>query len=289
MLKHEANSGNAVTFRLLGGGMLGDEPTLVAALESGGISAVAVTSTAAEAVVPELSVFTLPFLFRDGAEADRVIETLWPELTRLFDRRGYWLMAHTVVGFRHLGSQHKLNTMDDLRRVVPRSQPGAIHARMWELAGVRHQAIGQLAVMQGLETGLITGFDGSLPWIFAASWHLKIKHLTLTHHLYQPGFMFMGKKGQAQLPKGLKRERLTAGILAVCSRAIRAIRKVDTELLAALPAVGVSVDEPAAAFLAAFRSAVMPLHAEWEKKTSPEGRKLLAAIRRELAKRREQH
>ncbi len=101
----EANSGDRVRFHLFGGGAAGDEPSLVADVRACRLPATAVTATAAEAVVPEIAALSLPFLFRDGAEADAVIEGLWPELTKAFERHGFWLIAHTVVGFRSIGSQ----------------------------------------------------------------------------------------------------------------------------------------------------------------------------------------
>ncbi len=278
------NSRGSVDFRLMGGGSFGDEQTLIDEVGKGVLEATAVTSTAAEAIVPELSVFSLPYLFRNGAEADEVIDRVFPLLSELFDRRGYWLMAHTMVGFRHIGSVRPIRSMEDLRGVVVRSQPGPIHARMWELLRVPHRPLGQLEVMGQLEAGTITGFDGSVPWIFAAAWHTRIKHLTLTGHMYQPGFMFMGRKGLSAMPQGLKRASLMTGLLPLCRQAILASRKVEGELLGILPGAGVTVTEAPPALAEGLRTALLPIQEEWRRRASPEGVALLTAVQRELAR-----
>lgn len=277
-----ANSRRGVDFRLMGGGSFGDEQTLIEEVRKGVLEATAVTSTAAEAIVPELSVFSLPYLFRDGAEADQVIDRVFPQLAELFERRGYWLMAHTMVGFRHIGSARPIRSLEDLRGVVARSQPGPLHARMWELLRVPHRPLGQLEVMGQLESGAVTGFDGSIPWIFAAAWHTRIKHLTLTGHMYQPGFMFMGPKGLAAMPQGLKRAALMNGLLPLCRQANLASRKVEAELLRVLPGTGVTVTEPPVALVGELRATLLPVHEEWKRRASPEGAALLAAVEREL-------
>lgn len=279
----EASSGGQVRFVVFGGGAAGDEPTLVTDLAAGkGLPAIAVTGTAAEAVVPEIAAFSLPFLFKDGTEADAVMEEVWPKLTELFARRGFWLMAHTVVGFRHIGSKTPVHTMEDLRKLVVRSQPGAVHERMWQLAGVSYRPLGQLAVLPELEAGRITGFDGPLPWIVAASWHSQVRQLVLTNHMYQPGFMFMGKQGFGMLPRGFDRQSAMTGVLAVCRQSNEETRNIEAQITDGLRRSGFSIEAPQAELQAAFRAAVLPVHAEWRAKASADGRRLLASILRAI-------
>ncbi len=115
----------------------------------------------------------------------------------------------------------------------------------------------------------------------AASWHTQVKHVILTRHMYQPGFMFMGKQGLQMLPRGFGRERAMSGILALCRQANGETRKVEAEIIDGLRR-SVSVEEPTPELLDGLRTAVRPLRDEWLKTASPEERRLFSAAVRTI-------
>ena len=281
------NSKGAVEVRVLPSGMLGDESQMIDSLRRGTLDMFAGSGIAAHGIIPELAALELPFLFHDGREVDTVIERLWPLLSKTVAQRGYRLIAHTTVGFRHLGSAGPLRTMADLRAVRMRAQPSPLHTRFWELAGVHATPIGQLQVADALAAKTVTGFDSALTWVFAAGWHLHIKEITQSQHMYQPGVILMTEKAWQRIPAPLR-----AGLFEgheVLSRAnIQRIRSVEKELFSALPGMGVHVSEMPKELVDEFVKATMPLEAEWRAKASPAGRRLLDAIKKELTRLRAQ-
>ncbi len=283
----QKNSKGAVIVRVLPGGMLGDESQMVDSLRRGELDMFAGSGIAAHAIVPELAAFELPFLFRDEREVDAVMEKVWPLLGKTVAQRGYRLIARTTVGFRYIGSPGPLLTMADLRGVRMRAQPSPLHTRLWELAGVRATPIGQLAVAEALAAKTVTSFDSALTWIFAAGWHLHIKELTLSRHMYQPGFMLMGEQAWQRIPAGL-REHLFDGHVGMSRTNVQRIRTVEKELLEALPGLGVRVSEMPPALRDELVKVTAPLEVEWRAKASPAGKRLLDAIKKELARLRAQ-
>ncbi len=281
------NCKGAVEVRIMPGGMMGDEGQMVDSLRRGGLDMFAGSAIAVHPIVPELAAFELPFLFRDGREVDEVMERLWPLLAKTVAQRGYRLIAHTTVGFRHLGSQIPLRTMADLRAVHMRAQPSPLHTRLWELAGVRATPIGQLSVAEALAARSVTAFDSALTWVFAAGWHLHIKELTQSRHMYQPGIMLMTEQAWQRIPARL-RDNLFDGHLAVSRANIQRIRAVERDLLEALPGMGVHVSEMPRELRDDFARATKPLEGEWRDKASPAGRRLLDAIKKEIARLRQQ-
>ncbi len=283
----EKNSKGAVVVRVLPSGILGDEGQMVDSLRRGELDMFAGTGVAAHSIVPELAAFELPFLFHDVREVDAVMERVWPLVSKIVAQRGYRVMARTTVGFRYIGSAAPLRSIADLRAVRMRAQPTPLHTRMWELAGVRATPLGQLAVTDALAAKAVNGFDSPLTWVFAAGWHLHIKELTVSRHMYQPGFMLMTEQAWQRIPAHL-REGLFEGHVAMSRANMQRIRAVEKDLLEALPGMGVHVSEMPPALREDFVKATAPLEAEWRGKASPAGRRLLDAIRKELARLRAQ-
>lgn len=270
---------DAVRPRVFLAGILGDETQLMAALSAGKLDIYSGTAVAAEGAIPELAVFELPFLFHDEAAVDRMMKRVFPVLARVVATRGFHLVAITAVGFKHLGTPTPVASLADLRALRFRSQPSALQDRMWTLAGVPHRPIGQVHVLEELAAGNVNAFDAAVTWMYAASWHTRIKHLTLLGHVYQVGIFIAGPSALARLSPALLRTAFR-GLEALGPETTKGVRAVDRSLLETLPGLGVTVRPASTALRSQFEAACKGLRQEWRRGTSDGGRELLDAIER---------
>ncbi len=277
-------SHDAVHLRTFLAGVLGDEPELMAALVAGKLDIYSGTAPAAEIAIPELSVFELPFLFKDEAEIERVMKEIFPVLARVAAKRGFRMLAVTAVGFKHLGTAVPVESLADLRKVRLRSQPSALQERMWARAGVPHTAIGQIKVQDELAAGTVNAFDAAITWMYAASWHTRIKHLTLFGHVYQLG-VFMAGPSVVQKLTPAQMKTAFKGLEGLGPDNNRAVRQVERSLLDTLPGLGVTVSPVPKKLRAEFEAACKGLRAEWRRGTTEGGRELLDAIERATGRR----
>jgi TRAP-type C4-dicarboxylate transport system substrate-binding protein len=280
------NSQGKVRLKVFHSGMMGDEAQLIDSLARGKIDMFAGSAAAAQPILPELSVFELPFLFRNSAEVDAVLPRVMPRLRKVAATRGYGVASYMVVGFRHLGVPRPLRTIEDLRALKMRSQPGPLHERMWTLLGVKHKAMGVADVLAALESKQVEAFDGALVWVFASAWHQHMKQLVLSGHIYQPGIMLINAAGLAKIPASL-RANIFDGGEKMGVTASRKVREVEQGLLEALSGFGVQVVPVPPALRDEMERLTAPMRGEWRKSASPEGRKLLDDIERELARLRQ--
>ncbi len=274
------NCGGAVEIKVFPAGLLGSEPELMAQLAAGKIDLFCGTSIAAQSYIPELAVFDLPYLFEGHRDIDASLGSVWAGLEKAVDRRGYGLLGLSEVGFKHLGTRKPVSTVADLKALRFRSQPSALQAQMWELLGVPHRPIGQVETLEPLAGGSIEGVDSTIIWMFVSSWHLHVKHVTLTGHLFQPGLILLGPAGREKIPPRLL-GGLSRGWRAVARRGVEATRKAERDLLDSLPGTGVQVHGMPGALGRDFRQLTRPLHAEWRSKASPAGRALLDQLARD--------
>ncbi len=291
MSRHaEKATGNAISVRVVASGLLGSENDMVEALRHDRLDAWCGSVGAAVAAVPELAALELPFLFRDEAEVDRAIPAIYTHATGASRERGLTYLGFTHVGFRHLGTKVPVGTLADLRKLRLRSQPNPVHAELWKALGVRHVQLGLPDVPREFEAGTVDAFDSAVVWMFAAGWHVLVKHVTRTAHIYQPGSCLLGAAAGARLPKAVlkKLERafaldaLRTAELGGCVNCATA-RKIERELLETLPGMGVAVhDEPA--LRAATEKLAEPVRASWRKAATPRGRAFLDAVVAAVAK-----
>ena len=86
-----------------------------------------------------------------------------------------------------------------------RSQESLVHLETYRALGALPQPIAVTEVLPALQTGVVDGFDNTPLYTFAASWHLAIKHFTLSEHIYQPGAVLVSKKEFDKLPADLQK------------------------------------------------------------------------------------
>ena len=287
----EKETGGALSVRVVASGLLGSENDMVEALRHDRLDAWCGSVGAAVAAVPELAAIELPFLFRDAAEVDRAIPAMHGHLRAAARDRGLTYLGFTHVGFRHLGTKTPVTTLAELRRLRLRSQPNPVHAELWKALGVRHVPVGLPDVPRELEAGTVDAFDSAIVWMFATGWHVFVKHLTRTAHIYQPGVCLLGAAARARLPAPVVRRlerafdlsalRLTdLGICVNCAAA----RRIEGELATSLPGMGIAVHDVDADLRARMEQLAEPVRAGWRKAATPRGRALLDAVVSVLAK-----
>jgi TRAP-type transport system periplasmic protein len=260
------------------GGALGDENQTVAECRRGAIAVWGGTTGALATSVPEISVLELPYLFPNVEAADHVLDTvLRDELRARLAARGFVLVFWSENGFRSFGTKWApVKQPGDLKGHKMRSQESLVHVETYRALGALPQPIAVTEVLTALQTGVVDGFDNTPIYTFAASWHLAIKHFTLSEHIYQPGAVLIAKKEYDKLPPDLQ-QALTADMGDIARKGRAAMREMGPLLVENFTSAKIPVHKPSAAERAAFARATRGV---WEKyaRAVPAAKPLLAAI-----------
>jgi TRAP-type transport system periplasmic protein len=188
------------------GGALGDENQTIGECRRGAIALWGGSIGALASSVPEISLLELPYLFRVPQEADAVLDgTLAQDLRKLLLDRGFVVILWAENGYRSFGSKWgPVRTPADLKGHKMRSQESQVHLETYRALGALPQPIAVTEVLTALQTGVVDGFDQTPLYTFAASWHLGIKHYSLSEHVYQPGVVVASRKEYEKLPPDLQ-------------------------------------------------------------------------------------
>ncbi len=231
--KVEKASGGRIKVRVfLGGTMTDDENNSVRMLSRGQVQAVGATTGAYATIIKELEAIEIPFMFKTSQEADYVLDKhLKDPVKKLFEANGMVFGFWSENGFRHFGSAWGAVTKPaDLKSRKVRSQESYPHLQMWKALDAAAQALPTGEVNTALKTGSVEGFDQSLLYAVAGGWHVHIKHLTLSAHIYQPAAIAFNKDWFGKLPADLQAILVDEGEKLV-RKGRKAIRDMNPKLL----------------------------------------------------------
>ncbi len=174
-----AQTSNRVGFKFYPGGVQGDEKDVIRKMRNGQIHGAAFTGFGLGAIVPEVRVLELPFMFESLDELDHVREKTDDYYRGLFDQKGYALLGWTDVGFIYLFSQTPVKSAADM--------PGC---KWWiwsgdQLAEIFFKAFNitpiPLAapdVLTSLQTGVVDAVYSSPLACVALQWFTRVKYMS---------------------------------------------------------------------------------------------------------------
>lgn len=254
--KVESATHNRLNVRLFIGGTLGDENETVLQCQRGQIQGVGASTGALASLVPELSVLELPFLFKDGKEADQILDkVILNSAESAFAAKGFKLGFWSENGFRSFGTQFGfVKSPADLKGRKMRSQENPVHIAMYQAFGASPNPIPTTEVLTALNTGVVEGYDNTPLFAFAAQWTSGTKYFTITRHIYQPAAIVFNKGWYDGLPDDVKGVLATAR--AELTQPLRdQIRAMEPILVQNMASMHVQVYTPTATELSSFQAA----------------------------------
>jgi len=240
--KVEAESKGEVKINVFLGGQLGGELEILNDIRRGRIQGGGLTSAALGAVITEINVLEIPFLFDSLEEADFVLDNyLLEPFKKLFSDKGLIFVTWAENGWRNIGNRTKfIKAPKDLVGVKIRSQESSTHLAFWKKINASPIAMSVTEVLPALQTGVVDGFDNTALFTLAAEWHTGIKYYTVSQHIYQPAAVVYSKKFWDGVPETDRKILMAEGNgMAAPSR--KAVRSLGNELMDVLKGSGIKI------------------------------------------------
>lgn len=177
------------------GGVMGDNATVLRKIKIGQLQGGAFTGSEASIVTPSAQIYSLPFLFRNADEVDKVRSKLDPQLKQAFEKNGFELVGISGGGFSYLMSTRDIKTSSDLKAAkvwVP--QGDQIAEMAFKAAGVAPIPLPLSDVYTSLQTGLIDTAANTPAGAIAFQWHTRLKYMVDLPLTYVVGELLIDKK-----------------------------------------------------------------------------------------------
>jgi tripartite ATP-independent transporter DctP family solute receptor len=258
-----------------GGASQGSEAAILAATRSGAIDLAVVSGLVVSAVVPEMGVFDVPFLFRDVKHAEDVAEgPVGTAIAAKFADKGLVLLAIGKQGFRNItNSKRPIRVPADLVGLKIRVFPNELNQMAFQAPGADVVPMDFPLLYGALKDGQIDGQEN--PVVNIAGYHMGEvqKFLNLTQHVFAV-IVFVAHRESLERLSPADQAAIRAAARAGADATWRAGAEEDAKALASLRGAGMEIIETVDR--APFVDAMRPLEPEFERRF---GKGLLATIR----------
>ena len=183
----EERSQGAIEVKIYDSASLGNETEILQQIQMNTVQMGVITSGPFDTFDPIVRVIDYPFLFRDNAQADAILDgPLGREILDSLERSGFKGICFSENGFRHLtNSTQPVKGPDDIAGLKIRVMSSAMHQAIWQALGANPTPM-PWPVYTELEQRVIDGQENPL-WVMVEYklWEVQ-KYLTLTGHVYSP-------------------------------------------------------------------------------------------------------
>lgn len=239
-----AKLGDKAKVVVFGSSQLGGDKEMLQKLKLGTLD-IALPSTVMSSESDIFGVFEMPYLVKDRAHMGRIErDVFWSKMAPEVEKKGLKIIAVWENGYRHVtNSKRPIATPQDLQGIKLRTPEGKWRVKMFQAYGANPSPMKFSEVFTALQTGVMDGQENPFTQIYSAKFQEVQKYLSLTGHVYTPGYATVGAKKWALLPDDV-RKILEDTAKETQAFVYAAAEKGDTELLDKLKAAGMQVNTP---------------------------------------------
>lgn len=187
--------------RIFPNNQLGGEDQIVNGLRNGTIEG-GITGLLLQNVDPIFGVWEWPYLFKDNAEAKKVLESpIAKEIGDKMERYGIKLLAYGMNGFRVISSNKKLEKFDDFKGLRLRVPLNSLFVDWAKAMNINPQSMPLSEVFTALEQKVIDGQENPYMLIKDSGLYEVQKYIIQTNHIFSPGLLQLSLKTWNKMSK----------------------------------------------------------------------------------------
>ncbi len=245
-------------------GALGGEREVVQQIQLGAVDLGPITTAPLSTAVPEMSVFQLPYIFRDYDHLFKALDstdTLTKYYDGVLDKKGLKLIGFIAAGYRGIYGHNAINGLADIKGKKVRVQEDKILVATFKALGMISTPIAFPEVATALQTKVIDFAEGGVNTFYHNKFYDIVKYVADVRHTHQAVALIMSKSSWSKLdPAGQK------AVMDAWAQARSFNRKFildeDKEIQDLVRAKGVTITKPdAAPFLKATESVYLEFYA----------------------------
>lgn len=266
------NSNGMIKFDFYPNGQLGSESDMMDQVISGDLDMAMLSDGTFAAVTPEVSLTLMPFLFNSSKEFYDVASLesgseYQQALVKAADSYGQFKYIAPMNGlFRALSNRkHTVDSIDDLKGINMRIQPGNIYTDSYAALGASTSTIAFSELYTSLQQGAVDGEDVSFPFYYGYKFYEVEPYTTEMRMFYQTIHLIVSEKCWNEKFTEKDREIFMKAAQEAQRRGFLDQYKMDEDVLKSIAGTKVKLtryDDMKQEDIAVFRTAVKPV---WEK------------------------
>ncbi|WP_114195797.1 TRAP transporter substrate-binding protein [Edaphovirga cremea] len=203
--KLKAATNGRLDIKTFPGGVLGDEKQMIEQAQIGAIDIIRVSMTPVAAILPDINMFTLPYIFRDEDHMHKVLDgmvgkDIGDRLTNSPKSRMIFL-GWMDSGTRNLITKAPVQKPEDLKGMKIRVQASPVALATLKAMGANSVVMGVSEVFSGMQTGVVDGTENNPPTFVAHNYLPVVKNYTYSRHFIIPEVFLFSKTKWDKLAK----------------------------------------------------------------------------------------
>src|SRR6186997_1529519 len=204
--KLEAATGGRIGIQMYPSMQLGGEKEAIEQAQVGALAIARVSVGPMGTLVPELNVFNLPFMFRDDAHMEQVIDgPIGDELLKKLSDHptaGLIGLCWMNAGTRNVyNSKKPIKTVEDLKGLKIRMMGNPVFVDTMNSRGGNGVAMGFDQLVNAMQTGVVDGAENNEPSYESGQHYRYAKYYSRTGHLIIPELLVFSKRSWDGLSK----------------------------------------------------------------------------------------
>ncbi|MGE4296897.1 MAG: DctP family TRAP transporter solute-binding subunit [Desulfovibrionaceae bacterium] len=176
-----------VDVRVFPSSQLGGQKDLIEGLIFGTIDMALVGTAVLGQFQPQISLFDLPFLFKDRAHAYKSLDTVGMDLGKPMEAKGIKLLGYMENGIRHLTNNvREVKTPADMKGLKIRVMTNKIYIEMMKALGASPTPMAFGELYSAMQQGTVDGQENPSAHIWTKRFFEVQKYASLTAHAYAP-------------------------------------------------------------------------------------------------------
>jgi tripartite ATP-independent transporter DctP family solute receptor len=183
-------------------GALGGEREVAQQIQLGTVDFGPITTAPLSTLVPEMSVFQLPYIFRDYDHVFKALDggdTLQVYYDAVLDRRGLKLVGFIAAGYRGIYGHYPINGLADVKGRKVRVQEDKILVATFKALGMISTPIAFPEVATSLQTKVIDFAEGGINTFYHNKFYDVVKNVADVRHTHQCVALVMSKTSYQKL------------------------------------------------------------------------------------------
>lgn len=184
-----------------GDGQLGGDREVAETVQYGNIDMCIVSTTPVAAFYPDLNVFDAPFLFKDSAQAQEILDgEIGQEIAAGMEDIGFKVLGFPENGFRQLSTAAKeVHSPSDLKGLKVRVMESEVHIETWKALGASPTPMAFSELFTALQQKTVDGQDNPFVTDRDNRFYEVQKYIIETNHVYTPYLLLMSKDSYDKL------------------------------------------------------------------------------------------
>ena len=183
-------------------GALGGEREVAQQIQLGAVDFGPITTAPLSTLIPEMSVFQLPYIFRDYDHVFKALDgsdTLTKYYDAVLDKKGLKLVGFIAAGYRGIYGHNAINGLADIKGKKVRVQEDKILVATFKALGMISTPIAFPEVATALQTKVIDFAEGGVNTFYHNKFYDIVKYVADVRHTHQAVALIMSKASWSKL------------------------------------------------------------------------------------------